>query len=251
MFVDQLDLHWRAIALLAALAPGGILFWLLWRPAGAHHLRYAMATAAALGTVVAFPVIVVELLVEAALPPAGGALGDGAATAFLVAALPEEGAKFALLLGFALRHEDRETPADAIRMAVAIALGFALLENLFYVWDTPDWAWVALMRAVTAVPSHAFDGLLMGACAAAALMRPHRRAIWLALALLLPVAAHGLYDAPLMTLSDDRAHGYRSALLLWFAALLLAELVIAVLLLRRSRRHPRLHAPLADAAMPY
>lgn len=235
MFVDTLELHWRAIALVAALAPGALLFWLLWRPAGAMHLRYALASAAALGVLVAFPALGGELLLDALLPSIGTPVEDAVISAFAVVALVEEGCKFALFAGYALRHEDRESPADAVRFAIAIALGFALLENLFYVWATADWAWVALLRALTAVPSHAFDGLLMGTLAAAALRRSRRRFILFALALLAPIAAHGLYDALLLPLEHLPADG-EAPLRAGFALLLLSQGIAAFEMIRHNRR---------------
>jgi RsiW-degrading membrane proteinase PrsW (M82 family) len=235
VFVDTLELHWRVIAFAAALAPGALLFWLLWRPAGAAHLRYALACATALGVLLVFPVIGAELLLHALLPSTGSPVQDAVISAFAVAALVEEGFKFALFAGFALRHEDRETPADAVRFAIAIALGFALLENLLHVWETAGWAWVALVRALTAVPSHAFDGLLMGTLAAAALSRRRGRFILFALALLAPIASHGLYDALLLPLEHLPADG-KAPLRVGFALLLLSQGIAAFEMIRHNRR---------------
>ena len=49
---------------------------------------------------------------------------------------------------------------DAIVYSVVVSLGFAAVENIFYVFDYG--AHVALIRAVTAIPGHAIFGIFMG-----------------------------------------------------------------------------------------
>jgi RsiW-degrading membrane proteinase PrsW (M82 family) len=89
------------------------------------------------------------------------------------------------------------------------ALGFATLENVIYIFS--NGAGTGVMRALLAIPSHAFDGVLMGYfLGKAKFARNDRIGNWLsALGFGLAVIAHGLYDfivfsldkAPLMVLS--------------------------------------------------
>src|SRR5438876_8898999 len=62
------------------------------------------------------------------------------------------------------------------------------------------WAFIGLVRSVMAIPGHTIDGMFMGYFLALWWRRaiPHWLALLLALAL--PMAAHTLYDFPLIAL---------------------------------------------------
>ena len=94
---------------------------------------------------------------------------------------------------------------DAVVYSVAAALGFAALENVFYVLD--GGLETALMRAVLSVPGHMADGVVMGVFFGLGRFSElsgdkgkARTNYWLAF--LLPVLEHGMYDAALSTESD-------------------------------------------------
>ena len=86
---------------------------------------------------------------------------------------------------------------DAVVYCVFAALGFAALENILYVME--GGIYVAVIRALTAVPSHAIDGVLMGIFFGEAKVRERRgdeagqKKHW-KLSLLVPMIAHGFYD---------------------------------------------------------
>jgi len=132
--------------------------------------------------------------VAADLGPYGNPYAMGAYAAFALAAIPEELAKFAVLVLYCMRRPDFDEPMDGIVYGVTVSLGFATLENVFYVMD--GGLDVAYARAFTAVPSHAVEGAVMGYFAA--------RWRWpepggdgrrsLALAILAPILIHGIYD---------------------------------------------------------
>ena len=88
---------------------------------------------------------------------------------------------------------------DGIVYAVFISLGFALVENILYVFGDSDGASVGILRAVTAVPAHALFGVVMGYHFAIAKFEPSHRAIEFVLALAFPILLHGLYDFWLMS----------------------------------------------------
>jgi len=111
---------------------------------------------------------------------------------FLGVALLEEGAK---RLGLELRirrDPNVNEPFDWIVYSVAVALGFATLENLLYV--LPGGAGTGVVRALTAVPAHALNGTLMGHRLALAELEPERARRHRWLAVLEPTAWHGAYD---------------------------------------------------------
>ncbi len=129
----------------------------------------------------------------------GGLRGDLAAT-FLVTALPEEAVKFAAMALLVYRWKEFDEPYDGILYGAAMALGFALVENVFYViraWRAGgDVFRLAFLRGVLSVPAHALYGATMGAALGKAKFTDHRGTFWLAwaVAALLPWFFHGLFD---------------------------------------------------------
>ncbi len=120
------------------------------------------------------------------------------AIAFLGAAIPEELAKFAVLYFCCMRHSHFDEPMDGLVYGMTASLGFAALENIFYLLGAGDgWAELALLRGLLSVPSHGLDGIIMGFFAGLARFEPDRAARWWFMALAAPIAMHGLYDAPL------------------------------------------------------
>jgi RsiW-degrading membrane proteinase PrsW (M82 family) len=87
---------------------------------------------------------------------------------------------------------------DGIVYAVCVSLGFAGLENILYVALDENWASVAITRAIFAVPGHFCFGVMMGYFYSLAKFEPQHRIRYSALALIVPIVAHGVYDAILM-----------------------------------------------------
>ena len=86
---------------------------------------------------------------------------------FLTAAPVEEGLKFFILFYFVYRMKDFNEPVDGIVYGVSVSLGFATLENIYYVYVLPDYfettpLSLAILRAFSAVPAHAAFGAIMG-----------------------------------------------------------------------------------------
>ncbi len=108
--------------------------------------------------------------------------------------LNEEFAKMAPLLLFLYPRRDFTTPYQGLLGAASVALGFAALENLFYLerYGTVT----LLVRSVLTVPAHAFFSIPMGVMMA---YSRHARGeaarfFWLLGGLVVSVAFHGLYD---------------------------------------------------------
>jgi RsiW-degrading membrane proteinase PrsW (M82 family) len=117
-----------------------------------------------------------------------------------VAAVEETG-KFLLLNAAARTDRELDEPFDWIVYAVAVALGFAAVENLRVLWEGASTGWV---RALTAVPSHALDGTMMGYHLARGMnATPRERQRRRVLALVEPTLWHAGYD---FLLFQIRAH---------------------------------------------
>lgn len=134
-----------------------------------------------------------------------GALLQALSDAGLKAALPEELAKFAMVWFVIRRSKDCDSGGDLFCAAILVGLGFAAIENVLYIApqrSDMSWAVIGLLRSVMAIPGHTIDGMFMGYFLALWWRRaiPHAAALLLALAL--PVAAHTLYDFPIMALDN-------------------------------------------------
>ena len=116
---------------------------------------------------------------------------------FGIVAFAEEGGKYFLLKKRTWGIPDFNCLFDGVVYAVFVSLGFALWENIGYVFMYG--LSTALVRAVTAIPGHACFGVFMGCFYARAYARHLQgdeagsRASR-ALSLLVPALLHGLYD---------------------------------------------------------
>ncbi len=111
--------------------------------------------------------------------------------AFFGVALAEELCKFLFLKGFIYDHREFSEPFDGIVYGGVAGCGFATVENLLYV--LPGGYEVAIIRMLTAVPGHAFDGMILGYFMGKAKFCANS-ATNLTAGLALVVVLHGLYD---------------------------------------------------------
>ena len=137
---------------------------------------------------------------------------------FLNVALFEEGFKFLVLFLVTRKSKHFNSLFDGIVYAVFVSLGFATLENVMYVFNYG--LSTGLVRAVTAVPGHMFDGVIMGQfygmwhlsrdisltekqyerMGYITVQNPESKyKIFLPLTLLVPILCHGMYDFLLST----------------------------------------------------
>lgn len=119
------------------------------------------------------------------------AIGWALFEAFLVIALIEEGGKYYLLTHDIYHSKEFNEPFDGITYSVMISMGFATVENIFYVLE--GGIETAILRMLTAVPVHGIYGILMGFYVGLAKFRPNpdylrRKGLFLALIF------HGAYD---------------------------------------------------------
>lgn len=125
--------------------------------------------------------------------------------AVFVVGLAEEGCKLLLLWIISWRRKEFNCNYDGIVYAVFCSMGFAILENILYVMD--GGFSTGLIRAVTAIPGHAFFGVLMGreyARAKRAQILGDKKGAVLHIFLGMGLSAfiHGLYDFFAMLNSD-------------------------------------------------
>ena len=89
-------------------------------------------------------------------------------------AFVEEGFKLLVFYFVVLKLKDFDEPIDALVYGVIVSLGFATLENIYYVYfsqfsEIYGSTSLASIRAITSIPAHASFGCLMGYF----LLKPH------------------------------------------------------------------------------
>ena len=113
-------------------------------------------------------------------------------TSFFQAAIPEEGLKFLFLYWLIWNNKEFNEHFDGIVYAVFVSLGFACVENILYVYSGGFGTGIA--RALLAVPGHFLFAVIMGYFFSRARFTPMKRKQLMAMALVCPILAHGLYD---------------------------------------------------------
>ncbi len=228
-----------AMVALSTVAPSLLLLWYFHaRDAFPEPPRVLWATFG-LGVATIAPVLALGWPADHLTGMIADPVARGFADAFLVAAIPEELCKLLVLVLYVMRHSEFDEPMDGVVYGVAAGLGFATFENVVYIADggMP----VAILRALTAVPGHAFLGAIMGHYVARARFDENRRRRWLLWAFTVPMILHGLYDFPLLTAGEINegvdSEVFVAYLLLPLApAILIFEGIWSVRLVRRQRR---------------
>ncbi|MGD8189172.1 glutamic-type intramembrane protease PrsW [Brevibacillus ginsengisoli] len=119
--------------------------------------------------------------------------------AIISSALIEEFFKWLVVYHTAYKHVEFDEPYDGIVYGVAVSLGFATLENIFYLYlNGVD---VAIWRAFLPVSSHALFGVWMGFYMGIGKFTKHsgKKIFMLVISLLLPILLHGFYNLILLS----------------------------------------------------
>ena len=126
--------------------------------------------------------------------------------AFFGAAIPEETAKLLMLWLLLRRNRFFDENMDGIVYAVFVSLGFAAFENISYLFiNSESFLSVGIMRACTAIPGHFCFGILMGYYYSLATFGDKATMRNKIFAWLVPVMAHGFYDAILLIVNVSPA----------------------------------------------
>lgn len=185
---------------LAALIPAVILFVRIYQldriEKEPHRL---LGTLILCGALSALPAAGIQFFASRAL---AGALNRRSAVFllldnFLVVAVSEEICKIAPVRLAAWKHPAFDYRFDAVVYSVSSALGFAAVENILYVVQSD--LRTAVSRAVLSVPGHFFFAVAMGLLLSRGKQAEkqgngRRRTVLCALAILVPVVLHGIWD---------------------------------------------------------
>ncbi|HWO95715.1 MAG TPA: glutamic-type intramembrane protease PrsW [Bacillus sp. (in: firmicutes)] len=113
--------------------------------------------------------------------------------AFFASSLLEEFFKWFVLFFAVYTHMEFDEHYDGIVYGAAVSLGFATLENIFYLFA--NGLHTAFGRAVLPVSSHALFGVIMGYyLGKGKFSSGNEKKKWILYSLIVPFLLHGVYD---------------------------------------------------------
>ena len=117
------------------------------------------------GIILVFPAFYLNSALSAIF--ASRSISENLIRSFLTAAPVEEVLKFCVLYSLVYKMKDFNEPVDGIVYGVSVSLGFATLENIYYVYFLSDYfdssaRTLAIVRSFSAVPAHGVFGAVMG-----------------------------------------------------------------------------------------
>lgn len=184
------------ILLAAALLPAILLWYYIWKQDPQPEPTNWLVKATLYGVSIIIPVIITETIIQLCLFGEKGptSLFGTTIEAFCVAALPEEGFKLLALWLVLRKNPYFDEHFDGIVYAVCVGLGFATIENIGFVFQEDNGFSVATSRALFAVPGHYAFAVIMGYYYSMYHFIDHSNST-AARILVLPIIAHGAYDA--------------------------------------------------------
>ena len=116
---------------------------------------------------------------------------------FLGVSFVEELSKWIFVYKISYNNKEFDQIYDMIVYSVFVALGFACIENIFYVFE--HGFGVGIIRGLLAVPGHACDGVFMGYFLSKAKLESLHgdnffRKHYIFMSIFIPVLLHGFYD---------------------------------------------------------
>lgn len=181
------------LLLLIACAPCLFLLWYFY-----HRDKYEpepkrkLLTVYLAGALMTIPVAVLEMLLIQGLNQVTTGILHTFIMSFVIIAPIEELAKFVVVKRWVYKWIEFDEVMDGIVYTVAASLGFATVENIFYVLT--QGIQIGIARAFLAVPGHAFFGALMGYYIGLAKFNKKKEAQLITKGIVLAIITHGLYD---------------------------------------------------------
>lgn len=179
------------ILLILAIAPALFFLWFFYSrdKYEKEPLRIIFFTYV-LGMISVIPAIILETIGSAILPPTESILSI-IIHSFIIIGLSEEFSKLLATLP-AFRSIHFNETMDGIVYGASAALGFATIENLFYVLE--GGVATGILRAILTVPGHALDGAILGYFLGLAKFNRARRGRLIITGLGLSTILHGFWD---------------------------------------------------------
>ena len=198
--------------LIASIAPAVIIMYIIYRHDTVKE-PLSMLVKAFFGGVLS---IAITLIIT--YPIAHIELNSGAMKsffdAFFKAGIPEELSKWLIFYWLIRKAKDFDQYYDGILYAIFISMGFALFENIMYVFE--HGMGTAIVRSIISVPGHMLFAVPMGYYLSLSRFESGTSARYhIFLSLAIPILLHGTFDFILMY-SDELNPGLAGFLMLAF-----------------------------------
>ncbi len=218
--------------LVLAIAPGiAISLYIIFKDQYNIEPRRQLITSFLLGIVAIFPALLIEnALTHWASDVFFKTIQGVGIKAFFLVALVEELCKFYMLRYYAYRRPEFDEPFDGIVYAVMVGMGFATLENIFYVYQYG--VTTGIIRMFMAIPAHATFAIMLGYFMGKARFSPEKEKQLMRTGIFWAVVFHGSYDFFLMLQENQLVLQYTSGLLLFVGALI--SLMTGILLSHKA-----------------
>ena len=214
---------WLLVAL--AIAPGiGILMFVYFKDKYEKEPLSLIIKCFFWGMLTVIPPIIIETMGSSFSPDKTNNIYSIFLYSFAFVGFSEEFSKYLLLRIYPFRKKDFNEPFDGIVYAVAISMGFATFENIFYVIE--GGIGTGLVRIFTAVPAHGAFAVIMGFYVGLAKFKQNHFG-YLFIGVLMATLAHGAYDFFIM--QND------------YPALKLLTLVCLIIIIILSFRAMKIH----------
>ncbi len=185
--------------LILAIAPGFFILWYIdYKDKYEKEPRSLILKTFLLGAVIMFPAGLLELGIEGlfGISMEGSIAGAFIGSFFIIGPI-EEIAKFLSVRMKAFKSPDFNSVMDGIVYGVSGAIGFATIENIFYVLGSGYG--VGFLRAFLSVPGHAMEGAIIGYYLGMKKMNPDSKKKYALTGLVVAILFHGAYDFVIFT----------------------------------------------------
>lgn len=240
----EISMNIRFLLLLAVLPAIAILAFIFYRDRKEKEPMKLLVLLAFLGALTIIPAVIVEDI--------GGewirGLDLSTSDAFFiecvfVIGLIEELGKYIIAVSVTWNHKEFRHSYDAIVYTVFVSLGFAIVENVLYVFA--GGVGTGIVRAFTAVPLHCAVAVIMGALYGAGREKAYKGergqcVALMVLAYMFPMLLHGVYDYAAM-------NSERLGIGVFFLVLILAYVIAVTLIFVCSAKDHRIDG-LPDAS---
>lgn len=203
--------------LIASIAPAFIIMYIVYRHDTVKEPLSMLAKAffggvlsIAITLIITYPILHIEL---------NSGVMKSFFDAFFKAGIPEELSKWLIFYWLIRKAKDFDQYYDGILYAIFISMGFALVENIMYVFE--NGMGTAIVRSIISVPGHMLFAVPMGYYLSLSRFETGASARFhVFLSLAIPILLHGTFDFILMY------SGAKSAVNPGLAVLLLLAFVI-------------------------
>ena len=218
--------------LMLAIAPGiAISLYIIFKDEYNIEPRRHLIISFLLGMLAIIPALLIETIIALAEQgPFFNSIAGIGVKAYISVALVEELCKFMMLRYYAFRKPEFDEPFDGIVYAVMIGMGFATVENIFYV--SQSGIQTAIVRMFLAIPAHATFAIIMGYFMGKAKFSPSKKPSLMIAGIVWAVFFHGSYDYFLFLQDADMIVKPTLTLLLSLGAI--ASLVIGLILSNKA-----------------